>query len=240
MFAEKCFHGQNPIGKRFAYGGRPMKDSDWLQIVGVVAHVENNGLGGPSREQTYIPFTQNPPSGMTFAVRTDGDPASLAPALRGAMREVSSSLPIFNVYTMDELFAASISSQSLTVLLLGAFAAIALLLAAVGLYGVLSYGVGQRTREIGVRMALGARSSSVVSLVLRNGLKLAGIGLALGLLAALGLTQFLRGVLYGVSAFDPVSFAAVAGVLTGVGILACWLPARRAAKVDPMVALRSE
>jgi ABC-type antimicrobial peptide transport system permease subunit len=105
---------------------------------------------------------------------------------------------------------------------------------------VLSYGVGQRTREIGVRMALGARSSSVVSLVLRNGLKLAGIGLALGLLAALGLTQFLRGVLYGVSAFDPVSFAAVAAVLTGVGILACWLPARRAAKVDPMVALRSE
>jgi putative ABC transport system permease protein len=241
MFVEKCFRGQNPIGKRFAYDTRPpVKDSDWLQIVGVVAHIQNYGLCGPTREQTYIPFTQNPPSGMTFAVRTERDPASLVPALRGAIREVASDLPIFNVRTMDELFAASISSQRLTVLLLGIFAAIALLLAAVGLYGVLSYSVSQRTHEIAVRMALGATSNSVVSLVLRNGLKLAGIGLAFGLLAALGLTQFLRGLLYGVSTFDPVSFAAVAAVLTSIGILACWLPARRAAKVDPMVALRHE
>jgi len=240
MFAGKCFHGQSAIGKRFAYGSRPAKDSDWLRIVGVVAHVQNNGLGAPSREQTYIAFTQDPPSIMTFAVRADGDPASLVPALRSAMREVSRSLPIANIHTMDELFAASISSQRLTVLLLGTFAAIALLLAAVGLYGVLSYSVSRRTREIGVRIALGATANSVVSLVVRNGLKLAGIGLALGLLAALGLAQLLRGVLYGVSTFDPVSFVAVAAVLTGIGVLACWLPALRAAKVDPVVALRSE
>jgi putative ABC transport system permease protein len=241
VFAEKNSHGQNPIGKRFAYETHlPAKESGWLQVVGVVSHVENNGLGGPSREQTYVPFTQSPPSGMTFAVRTDGDPASLAPALRGAMREVSSGLPVFNFHTMDELFAASISSQRLTVLLLGTFAGIALLLAAVGLYGVLSYNVSQRTREIGVRMALGAASGSVVGLVLRNGLRLAGIGLALGLLTGLGLTQLLRGLLYEVSTFDPMSFAAVAAVLISVGIFACWWPARRAAKVDPVVALRNE
>jgi len=177
---------------------------------------------------------------MGFAVRTEREPAASVPSLRAALRELADDLSMANVRTMDQMFDSNIANQRLVVTLLGAFAALALLLAGVGLYGVVSYSVGQRTREIGVRMALGATASSVVSLVLRNGLKLAGIGLALGLLAAVGLTRFLRGLLYGVSAFDPVSFAAVAAVLISVGILACWWPAHRAAKVDPVVALRNE
>jgi len=241
LFAEKYFHGQDPIGKRFAYGAKPpAKDSDWLQIVGVVGHIRNYGLNEPTREQTYLPYTQNVPGGMAFAVRTARDPAGLVPLLRAAMHEVAGDLPIFNVRTMDELFKATISTERLTVLLLGIFASLALMLAAVGLYGVLSYSIGQRTREIGVRMALGATPRSVVDLVLRHGLRLAGLGLLLGLLAALGLARLLRSILYEVSPFDPVSFAAVVAVLTGIGIMACWLPARRAARIDPMEALRCE
>ena len=160
--------------------------------------------------------------------------------MRAAVRAVAPEYPLFNVQTMDELFANSISPQRLSMILLGTFAALALLLAAVGLYGVLTYNVGQRTREIGVRIALGAPPSSVVTLILRQGLKLAALGLSIGLFASLGLTQFLSRLLYETSPFDPLSFGAVVVVLVAIGAIACWLPSRRAARVDPMTALRAE
>jgi predicted permease len=241
VFVEKNLRGQDAVGKRFVYGtGAPQKDTDWIQIVGVVAHIQNYGLGQDTREQTYVPATQVVPAFVTFAIRTDRSPSAIASSVRTAMREVAPDLPIFSVQTMDELFTNSISTQRLTVLLLGTFAALALLLAALGLYGVLAYNVGQRTREIGVRMALGATSRSVVGLILRHGLKLASGGLALGFVAAFALTRLLRSVLFEVSPFDPVAFGGVALALAAIGLFACWLPARRATKVDPMAALRAE
>ena len=241
MFVEKCFHGQNPLGKRFAYGDKPPdKESNWMRIVGVVGHIRNFGLRGSTREQTYVAFTQNVPTSASFALRTGRDPSALVPSVRAAMREVAGDLPIFNFRTMDDRFASSISTERLTLLLLGVFAALALLLAAVGLYGLLSYTVGQRSREIGIRVALGATRRSVLDLVVGHGLKLAGLGMLLGLATSLGLTRLLSSLLYEVSPFDPASFASVALMLAAVALLACWLPARRASKVDPMEALRHE
>jgi putative ABC transport system permease protein len=233
--------GANPIGQRFVYGTQPPSDEkQWVQIVGVVAHIQNYGLGNPTREQTYLPFTQSPPTVMGFTVRAERDAAAIMPSLRAALREVAPELPIYGARTMDDAFEANIATQRLTVILLGTFAALALLLAALGLYGVLSYSVNQRTREIGIRMALGAQAGAVVRLIVRHGIALAGLGLAIGLIVALGLARLLKSVLYEVSAFDPVSFGAVAAVLTIIGTIACLIPARRATKVDPIVALRAE
>jgi predicted permease len=242
VFVAKNFGpGVDPIGKRFVYGSSPpKKESDWIHIVGVVAHTENYGLGNPSREQTYRPYTQEPPSSMTFTVRTDQVSAAILPSLRSAMREVAPELPIFGELTMSEAFDSSISTQRLAVTLLGTFAALALVLAALGLYGVLSYSVTQRQREIGIRMALGAQATAVVALIVRHGVALAALGLSLGLVFALGLTRLLRSVLYEVSAFDPISFGLVALVLMIIGVAACWIPARRAARVNPIEALRAE
>jgi hypothetical protein len=241
LFIEKCFPGQNPLGQRFVYGDRPPdKESDWMQIVGVVGHVRNFGLRGATREQTYVPFTQNVPAGATFALRTGMEPSALIPSLCGAMHEVSGDLPIFNCRTMADRLASSISMERLSLRLLSAFAAVALGLAAVGLYGVVHYTVGQRTREIGIRLALGATSRSVLALTMKEGLKLARDGLLIGLAAALALTRFLQGLLYEVSPWDPLSFGIVALVLAGVGVIACWLPARLAASINPIEALRCE
>jgi putative ABC transport system permease protein len=241
LFVEKYFPGQNPLGKRFVYGEKPpSKDSDWFEIVGVVGHIKNFGIRSSTREQTYIPVTQSTPQSLSFAVRTERDTTALAKDLRSLMGQIAPNQPLFGFRTMDDRFRSSISTERLTLLLLGCFAILALLLASVGLYGVLSYTVGQRTREIGVRMALGATAGSVVSLILGQGLRLAGLGLALGLVGALWLTRLLQSFLYEVSPFDLLSFAAVALVLAGIGILACWLPARRATLVNPIDALRSE
>jgi putative ABC transport system permease protein len=240
MFAEREFPGQNPLGQRIFPGINLPENPDWFEIVGVVNHINRLGPGQPSRPQIYFAAEQWAPNSVNFAVRTERDPAAMVASLRAAMREVASDLPIVNVRTMDQLFASGISTQRFIVVLLGAFAALALLLASVGLYGVLSYSVSQRTYEIGVRAALGATPGSILELVLHSGVKLAGVGLALGLLVALGLTRFLHSMLYQVSPFDPLSFTAVVVVLTCVGVVACWLPARRAAKVDPIVALRFE
>ena len=161
-------------------------------------------------------------------------------AQAGVIAPDTNELPIFGARTMDEAFNANISTQRLAVILLGSFAALALLLAEVGLYGVLSYSVSQRTREIGIRMALGAQAGAVLQLILRHGIMLAGLGLSIGLIIALGLTRILQSVLYEVSALDPLSFAAVAVLLTLIGIAACLLPARRATRVNPIEALRAE
>ncbi len=240
-FAEKNFGpGVNPIGRRFTFGDGRGEDNEYMEIVGLVPHIQNFGLGQDTREQTYQPYTQVAPGSVTFLVRSGQSQLALADTLRQVMREVAPDLPIFGLDTMEDLFTQSIGTQRLTVVLLGTFAALALLLAALGLYGVLSTIVGQRTREIGVRIALGATAHSVLSLVLRHGLALAGLGLAIGALGALLLTRLLQSVLYEVSSTDPVTFVAVLVVLLLVGVVACWLPARRATKVNPMVALRSE
>lgn len=241
VFVSKNFPGRNPIGQRFAYGDKPpTQDSDWMEIIGVVGHIRNFGPREATREQTYVAASQTAPGGGSFALRSGRDPVVLAPAVRTAMREVARDLPLHNFRTMADRFASSIATERMTMMLLGVFAVLALLLAAVGLYGVLSYTTQQRTREIGVRVALGAAPGSVSILIVRYGLKLAGSGLLLGLLAAWGLTRFLRGVLYEVSPLDTLSFTIVVIVLAGIGLFACWLPARRAARVDPMTALRQE
>ena len=177
---------------------------------------------------------------MNLAIRTEGDPLSLTASVRSTLRGMDKGLLIRNVSTMDERIRLSVSSRRFNMLLLAVFATLALLLAGVGVYGVMSYTVTQRTHEIGVRMALGAEPRDVIRLIVRQGLRPAAVGVACGLAGALALTQLLKGQLYSVSATDPLTFAAVALLLAGVALLACYLPARRATKVDPLVALRHD
>ncbi|PTX94420.1 ABC transporter permease [Opitutus sp. ER46] len=240
LFAEKNFPGQNPLGKRIAFGPDETRDSDWCRVVGVVSHIRNLGVRAPTREQSYVPYTQSVPTSLSFALRTNRDAATLAADIRAVMHGLAPDLPVFNVRTMADRFAATLATERLSVVLLGLFGALALVLAAVGLYGVINYIVGQRTREIGVRIALGATPGAILNLLLRYGLGLAGGGLLIGLVTALALTQFLRSLLYEVSPFDPLSFAAVALMLALLGLAACWIPARRAAQVNPVDALRAD
>ena len=230
-FADREFRGRDPIGQHFWPGGKPPeRESDWFEIIGVVGHINRLGPGHPSRPQIYYPAAQTIPRSMGFAVRTERETTAIASSLRAALREVADDLSVANVRTMDQLFASNIANQRLAMTLLGAFAALALLLAGVGLYGAVSYSVGQRTREIGVRVAIGGTPRSVAGLVVRQGLGLTGAGLLVGLLASLGLTGLLRSLLFGVTPFDAISFAGGALVLTTIGVLACWIPARRAAQ----------
>jgi putative ABC transport system permease protein len=241
QFAEKEFRGSDPIGQHIWTGGTPPeRESDWMEIIGVVGHINTLGPGQPSLPQLYWFTQQTIPQSMGFVVRAEREPTAVVSSLRAALREVADDLSMASVRTMDQLFASNISNQRLMVTLLVAFAGLALLLAGVGLYGVVSYSVSQRTREIGIRVALGATSRSIVNLTMKQGVKLTCAGLLIGLAAALVLTRFLQSLLYGVSLYDPLSLGTVAFVLAGVGLLACWLPARRATRVDPMVALRCE
>jgi predicted permease len=240
-FAQQHFPNGDAVGRRFAYGNRPpAAESDWYRIVGVVAHIRNTGPAGPTRLQTYVPHTQLPPVTLSFVIRTHLAPGAIMPGARAAMRTVAPELPIFSESTLAAKFAENIATPRLTSMLLGTFATLAVTLAAVGLYGVLSFEVGQRTREIGIRVALGAHPGTVVKWIVRHGLILASAGLAIGLVAALGLTQLLTRVLYDVSPVDPLNLAAAALALGVIAAVACWLPAKRAAKISPIIALRAE
>ncbi len=238
--AETHFAGQDPVGKRLQFFNGPNGTATYSTIIGVVGHVENYGIGQDSRVQIYYSYRQITPTSASFVVRTGLEPAALTPAVRTALREIEPTLPVFGIRTMDELFDQTVTNQRIMLRLLSAFAGLALLLAGVGLYGVLSYIVGQRTREVGIRMALGATAASVRQLILGQGLRLAAIGLGAGLLAAFGLARLMGSLLYGVSPYDPLSLGAVSFLLVVIGLFSSWLPARRAAKVDPMVALRAE
>jgi predicted permease len=247
IFAQKYFPQQNPIAKRI----RINRFKGLAEIVGVVGHVRQWGLDADEqqtlRSELYIPAMQMPddfialtPSGSEVIVRSDQASAGLAAAVRHASGEMSNQQVIFGEQTMDSLVTQSLASQRFSVILLSVFATLALLLASLGIYGVISYAVAQRAPEIGLRMALGARRLDILALILSGGSRLAALGIVVGLAAALGLTRLMRSLLYGVSAYDPLTFVAVAMLLLIVALAACYIPARRAAKVDPMVALRYE
>ena len=240
QFVKKYFQGQNPIGKRITFGAPPGKQPDYITIVGVVGHVMQEGLDAEPRIQLYLPYMQRPNGSMSAAVRTTGDPLALVGALRAAVRSVDKDMPISGVRTMDDMIGVSLGQRRLSMLLLGAFSGIALLLASIGIYGVMSYSVAQRTRELGIRMALGAARQRVLALVVGQGMALAAAGIAIGLLGAFALTRLLGTQLYSVSATDPSTFVLVAVVLASIALLASLVPALRATRVDPIVALRDE
>jgi putative ABC transport system permease protein len=234
--AARFFEGEDPVGKRLRTGeGNP-----WITVVGVVGDVRHRGLDIETRPEMFFPHAQAPSRQMSLAVRTAGDPLALVGAVRERVRAVDDEQPIGNVKTMEAWLAESVASRRFSVLLLGAFALAAAVLAALGIYGVVSYGVARRTHELGLRIALGASRADVLRLVIRQGMRATLVGAGVGLAAALALTRLMAGLLYGVSATDPAVFAAVTLLLTGVALFACYVPARRATKVDPMEALRHE
>jgi predicted permease len=234
----------DPIGKRIAFGN-PQTDSvvNWITVVGVVGHTKHEGLDAESRVQLYLPYRAaagRVGGFMAFAVRTTGDPTRMLPAVRSAIRAIDADVPIANVATMDANITASMGQRRFAMLLLGLFAAMAVVLASIGIYGVMSYSVTQRAHEIGIRMALGAARRSVLGMVMRQGLTLVGIGVAIGLAGTFGLTRFIASQLYGVQPSDPTTFVVVAITLVGVAAMATFIPAMRATRVDPVVALRDE
>jgi putative ABC transport system permease protein len=238
----KFWPDEDPIGKRISFQRDPQGNPIWREIVGVVGHVKQRGLEGESPVQYYIPHRQMPINGVFLVARTAMEPTSMAGTVRGAIQTVDPELPVFRVTTMDRMVAESMTQRRFSMTLMGIFAVVALVLASVGLYGVMSYSVTHRTNEIGIRMALGARVSDVLGMVVGQGMKLSLAGVLIGIAAAFALTRvmLMRSLLFGVSATDPLTFAAVALVLAAVSLLACYIPARRATKVDPMEALRYE
>ena len=242
QFVKKYFPNTDPIGKRLTFAGSPSRapDSTWMTIVGVVGHAAHEGLDAEPRIQYYLPYAQAGGQFMSVAVATKGDPHGIVAAVRNAVHNVDAGLPIANVNTLEQLIENSVGQRTLSMILLGVFSAIALLLASIGIYGVMSYSVAQRTRELGIRMALGAERGRVLRLVVGQGMGLAVLGVVIGLVAAFALTRFLANQLYGVGATDPATFGTVSGLLVGVALLASLLPALRATRVDPVVALRDE
>jgi putative ABC transport system permease protein len=245
--ARTIFPGEDALGKRFRLGGDEPAGPGTVTVVGIVRDIRHSALGEPPRGEMYIPHAQftfwngGPAAAtMTLAVRASGDAARLAPMIRREIAALDSDLPPGAFRTMSEVAGDSISRQRFVMLLLGIFSAIALLLATIGIYGVIAYSVSQRTHELGIRMALGARRVQVLGLVLRQGLTMIGAGLAIGLVAALTLTRRLADFLYDVRPHDPLTLVGVAAALGAAALLACLGPARRATRVDPMVSLRSE
>src|SRR5205807_3637999 len=223
--ARTYYGNDSAIGKRI----RPGFQDPWRVIVGVVEDVKNAGLDKPAGSELFLPYKQgNPRLAIYLAIRTSRDPKTLVSAVRTAVREIDPSLPVAQVRTMDEVLAGARSRPRFLTALLGLFSSTALVLAAVGLYGVISYSVTRRTTEFGIRMAMGAETGDVLGLVLRQGMRLAAAGVIGGALGALALTRIIRGLLFGISSFDPLTFAAMAALLAGVTLLACVIPARRA------------
>ena len=236
--ARRYFAGEDPIGMRLKTGG--CTECDWTTIVGVVGDVKNNGLSTEDDSAMYCPFTQEPSNMMTLVLRTEGDPASFVATVRREVNSIDPDLALARIRTMDQLMSQSLGQSRYRGMLLGIFAIIALTLAAVGIYGVIAYAVSQRTREIGIRMALGARKLDIFKMIVGHGMILSMIGVAIGLAASLMLTRYLSSLLYGVSITDPMTFTSVVLLLITVALLACSIPARRATRVDPMNALRHE
>jgi putative ABC transport system permease protein len=243
-FARTYFPSDDALGKRIQSG---LPGSVWCTIVGIVRDVKHAGLDAKDKPETYYHYLQVPPSWMSFvegtmtaALRTDADPASLAAAARGEVQKMDSSLAVFNVHTMEALLDSSLAQPRFRTTLLGAFAGLALILAAIGLYGVTAYSVARRTNELGVRMALGAQKSDVLKLVMGQGAMLAAFGIGIGLVLSFGVTRVISNLLFAVNAADPATFAVTALLILVVALAASLIPALRAIRVDPVVALRYE
>jgi putative ABC transport system permease protein len=239
--ADRYFAGADPIGRRFAFGrAKPGDSPSWITIVGVLEDTRMYGLDNPSRLEVYLPLAQSMRDGMTLLVKSAGDPSALVPSVRSVVSSIDSDQPIADVAAMSDRLEESVSTRHQTFVLLAIFSTLALTLAAIGIYGVMSYRVAQRTNELGIRLALGARPADLVGTVLGQGLTIAGAGMALGVGLALVLTRVLRTLLFGVSAMDPATFAAVGAGVAVVAMLACAIPGWRALRVDPQIALRRQ
>jgi len=247
VFARTHFPGEDPIGKRVNLTQFNVQ----AEIVGIVGHIRQWGPGADDASaieaQFFYPFMQLPEKlmshtagGVAVVLRTAGDPGAVMQQVREGVARIDSRDLVYNVQTMDDVIAGSLAARRLSMMLLGVFAALAMALACIGIYGVIAYVVGQRTHEIGVRIALGAQRGDVFRLVMGEGAKMALIGIAAGIAGALGLTRLMANQLFGVSPHDPMTFAAVAMVLAAIALVACYVPARRAVRVDPMVALRCD
>jgi putative ABC transport system permease protein len=238
--AQHFWPGKNPIGKRLKTGPTT-SDAPWRQVIGVVKDVRQNDFIAQPKMQMYMSYRQlRDLAPNALVVRTSIDPLSLASAVRSAVWAVDKDQPVSNIDSMEHIVAAAVARQRFSTLLLGIFATVALLLAAVGIYGVMSYSVAQRTREIGIRMALGAQRSEVLRMTVMQGLRLVGLGLVLGLGAAFLLTRVMASLLFGISATDPFTFFGISLLLLTVALFASFIPALRATKVDPMIALRAQ
>jgi putative ABC transport system permease protein len=240
--AKAYFKDEDPIGRIIVNGTDPKtKQPRQIQIVGVVGSVKHStNINDDPKGQVYLAAAQEPATFFMYSVRTSREPSAVGPAVRAKIREVDSEQPIFEAKTMDKIRSENIAGPRFNTVLLGMFGGLALVLAAVGIYGVLSYTVTQRTHEIGLRMALGASQANVLSMVMSHAMKLAGIGIVGGGIAALLATRALKTLLFQMSLTDPVTYASIAVILTAVALLASYLPARRATRVDPMIALRNE
>jgi predicted permease len=230
----------DPIGKRVTFSSSTAPNIQWITVVGVVGHLAHEGLDAQKRVQLYLPLAQNPRALMGFTVRTVGDPLAATATIRRAVASVDPDLPLAAPASMESLVDSSLGSRRFAMLLLGGFALLALVLASVGLYGVMSYTVTQRAREMGVRLALGAGTGAVLGLVLRQGVNLTLLGVGIGIATAFALTRVMKTMLFGVGATDPLTFLTLPLVLIAVALLATYLPARRATRTDPIVALRAE
>jgi putative ABC transport system permease protein len=240
----RYFEGEDPIGKRVRLFNDNRQQPIWLEVVGVVGDVKQQSLSMETKPGIYTPLSQARhlflARNMNFVIRTAADPMGMAPAAQREIQQVDPDLPMISVRTMDQVVSSSISEERFNALLLGIFAALALVLAAIGIYGVMAFSVAQRTHEIGIRMALGAQVRDVLGLVIKQGMILVLIGVGAGLIASLALTRLMKSLLFEVRATDPITLGVVTVTLIVVALVACWIPARRATKVDPTIALRFE
>jgi putative ABC transport system permease protein len=236
--ARRYWKGKDAVGARITFGDPDDPEAEWMTVVGIVGDVLHERLNDDAYPQIYLPFDQSPERSMVLVARTSGDPLALVPAVRRTIAGIDSDLPLADVSTLEERKAVSLARPRVNATVLGGFALAALVLAAVGIYGVVAYGVVQRTRELGIRMALGAGGSTLLRMVVRQGMMPVLGGMAFGLVGALAGGRLLRGLLFGVGSSDPTILALVTGFLVAVALAAMYLPARRVSRSDPMIALR--
>jgi predicted permease len=238
--AQQLWPNQDAIGKRFHIGGISETSSPWITVIGVVGRIKQYTLDADSRIAFYLPQTQYVTRAMNIAMRGSNDPVALAGAVKQQIHELNPDLPLYNVSTMQERFDKSLARRRFTMLVLGTFAAISLGLAVIGIYGLIAYLVGQGTREVGIRMALGATPANIMTLIVRGGMTLAFWGVGIGIGGALVVSRLMRSLLFGIGVADAVTFVAVPTLLACIAFFASYIPARRASRIDPSASLRCE